>query len=268
MFASRTVLLSLGQNAQCLSLRNRIAEVLQRAMAPKRPLASLANSQFLLKRPATPNCSPIRCYAKGKDKKKEKGKTKVTVNENQLAEVINVGSLRSLMEKALLQMEDDFVKHLSLRSTTGAIESVPVNLDGNEHTMQELAQIVRKNPKTIVMNFATFPQAIPAALKALSKSGMNLNPQQDGTTLFIPVPKVTKEHREQLAKNAKQLFVKCKDSVRDVQLKFIKQLKKQDRISEDLARSVEQQIIAIADQFIANAEATLNKKQAELLGEK
>lgn len=79
---------------------------------------------------------------------------------------------------------------------------------------------------------------------------------------------MTKEHREQLAKNAKQLFVKCKDSVRDVQIKFIKEVKKQDKISEDLIRNVEQQIVAIADQFIAQAESILDRKQSELLGEK
>lgn len=66
---------------------------------------------------------------------------------------------------------------------------IRVNLDGKEHTLQELAQIVRKNPKTIVLNMSVFPQAIPAALKAIQKSGMNLNPQQDGTTVYIPVPK-------------------------------------------------------------------------------
>lgn len=66
---------------------------------------------------------------------------------------------------------------------------IRVGLDGKDHTLQELAQIVRKNPKTIVVNMSVFPQAIPAALKAIEKSGMNLNPQQDGTTIFIPVPK-------------------------------------------------------------------------------
>lgn len=40
---------------------------------------------------------------------------------------------------------------------------------------------------------AVFPQAIPAAIKAIEKSGMNLNPQQDGTTLFVPVPKWEKK---------------------------------------------------------------------------
>lgn len=71
----------------------------------------------------------------------------------------------------------------------GSIETIPVSLDGKEHTLQELAQIVRKNTKTIVINMALFPQAIPAALKAMEKSGMNLNPQQDGTTLYVPIPK-------------------------------------------------------------------------------
>lgn len=66
---------------------------------------------------------------------------------------------------------------------------LPINFDGTEHTLQELAQIVRKNPKTIVVTMSVFPQAIPSVLKAIDKSGMNLNPQQDGTTLYIPIPK-------------------------------------------------------------------------------
>jgi len=72
---------------------------------------------------------------------------------------------------------------------TGSIETLSVSLDGKEYELQELAQIIRKNPKTIVINMASFPQAIPSAIQAINKSGMNLNPQQDGTTLFVPIPK-------------------------------------------------------------------------------
>lgn len=54
----------------------------------------------------------------------------------------------------------------------------------------ELGQVIRKNPKTVIVNMIGFPQAIPSVLKAIADSGMNLNPQQDGTTLFIPVPKL------------------------------------------------------------------------------
>lgn len=112
------------------------------------------------------------------------------------------------MKHAIETLKDDFTKHLSLRSATGtflklksgtipykycfsigSIESLVVNVDGVDHTLQEVAQISRKNPKMVVINMPVFPQAIPAALKAISSSGMNLNPQQEGTTLYIPIPK-------------------------------------------------------------------------------
>lgn len=51
-----------------------------------------------------------------------------------------------------------------------------------------------------------------------------------------------------------------------MQIKFVKQVKRKDKVSEDLVRSVEQQIVEIADQYIAQAEEILNKKQSELLG--
>lgn len=210
----------------------------------------------------------VRNYAKGKDKKKEKGKnaTKVQINENQLREIINLDNLNAQMNKTLETMKEEFVKNLSLRSTTGSIETLKISIDAKDHELQEIAQIVRKNPKTIVINMISFPQVIPTVLAALEKSGMNLNPQQDGTTIFIPVPKVTKEHRENLSKNAKVLFLKCKDGIKDVQNNQIKKLKRMTEISTDESHSVQAQVTAIADTFIIQAEKLLEAKQSELIG--
>jgi ribosome recycling factor len=88
-----------------------------------------------------------------------------------------------------LSVDIYIINFVILFQITGSIETLPVNLDGKEYELQELAQIVRKNPKMIVVNMTSFPQAIPAALQSIGKSGMNVNPQQDGTTLFIPIPK-------------------------------------------------------------------------------
>ena len=211
----------------------------------------------------------VRNYAKGKDKKKDrKNPTKVSVNEEQLSSVINLDNLKSQMEKCLITMKDEFAKNLSLRSTTGAIETLKVSADGKDYELQELGQIIRKNPKTIVINLIGFPQLIPNVLQALSKSGMNLNPQQDGTTVFIPVPKVTKEHREMLAKNAKALFIKCRDSIKENQNEYIKKVKRKADISVDLNHSIQGQIIAIGDKHVAEAEKLLVAKQHELLAGK
>ncbi|XP_049297534.1 ribosome-recycling factor, mitochondrial [Anopheles funestus] len=213
---------------------------------------------------------PVRHYAKGKDKKKDKkgAPAKVQINEEQLGNLIDLEGLRTQMEKSLSAMKDDYVKNLSLRSTTGSIETLRIAYEGKDYQLQELGQVVRKNPKTLVVNLVAFPQTIPVVLQAIQRSGMNLNPQQDGTTLFIPVPKVTREHREGLAKNAKVLFIKCRDRIKDAQNQSIKKLKKQTNVSEDDAFQAQAQITAIADNFIKEAEKLMEVKQSELLGDK
>lgn len=217
-----------------------------------------------------PKVTQLRNYAKNKDIKKEKSKktVKVEINEEQLAAVVNLDQLKTQLEKSLTILKDEFIKNLSLRSTTGAIETLKVNADGKEFELQELAQVIRKNPKTIVINMLGFPQLIPQVLQTLNKSGMNLNPQQDGTTVFVPVPKITKEHRENLAKNAKALFIKCRDSIKDTQNHHLKKVKANKEISSDLNHHIQTQIIAIADEHIAEADKLLHIKQGELLANK
>lgn len=214
----------------------------------------------------------VRQYAKGKDKLKERSRdkgykfAKIEFNDDQLKEFFNLDGYTKQLEKCIETMRNEFIKNLSLRSTTGSIETLKIKVDGKDHELQELAQIIRKNPKTIVINMVAFPQTIPTALQAIEKSGMNLNPQQDGTTIFIPVPKITKEHRENLSKNAKTLFIKCRDSIKDAQNSVVKKLKNQQEISKDDSFSIQGQVVGIADRYIGQAEDMLDVKQKELLG--
>lgn len=219
---------------------------------------------------ATPSfqVQQIRHYAKGKDKKKDVKKPgKVEINEDFLRKYISYDGHVSNLEKHLVTMKDEYIKNLSLRSTTGSIETLLVHVDGKDVELQELAQIVRKNPKTIIVNMINFPQTIPNVLQAIKKSGMNLNPQQDGTTLFIPIPKVTKEHRENLAKNAKTLYVKCRDGIKESQNQMVKKLKKQDKVPEDDLHMCQTQLTALSEKFIEQAEKMLDAKSKELLGD-
>ena len=68
-------------------------------------------------------------------------------------------------------------------------------------------------------------QATANIMKALrDNSGLNLNPQQDGTRIYVPIPKVTREHREKLSKGAKLKCNEIKDQLRKVQSKRLSQL--------------------------------------------
>jgi hypothetical protein len=47
----------------------------------------------------------------------------------------------------------------------------------------------RKNPQLAVLNLSSLPDALQPVLKAIQESGMNLNPQQEGTTIYVALPK-------------------------------------------------------------------------------
>lgn len=211
----------------------------------------------------------VRHYAKGKQKEKARNKgvkfSTYKLPEERLNEIINVDAYRKKLEKALEILQADYIKHLSLRSTTGSIETVKVKVDGEEHELQDIAQVIRKNPKTIVIDMIAFPQFIQATLLALQKSGLNINPQQEGTTIYVPVPKVTKEHRVSLAKNAKALFIKCRDQIKDAQNDVVRKVKNNTTISEDDNHAVQGQLTEIANEYVSKAEKIFETKQSELL---
>jgi hypothetical protein len=67
-----------------------------------------------------------RFYAKGKSRGgadgKNKKKTTTSVNENELAEIVAVDTMKTQMQKALDMLKDEYIRNLSLRSTTGKLK--------------------------------------------------------------------------------------------------------------------------------------------------
>nr|CAD7396645.1 unnamed protein product [Timema poppensis] len=151
-------------------------------------------------------------------------KKKVEINEQQLSEVIKVDTLKGQMQRAVDHMKEEYVKNLSLRSTTGSTLLVSMITESD----------------VSLFSWAGLPE--------MRKSS------------------VTKEHRENLAKNAKTLYVKCRDSIKDVQNKFIKDVKTKTNISQDDSHIIQDQIVCLADQYVSTAEKILEAKHTELIG--
>lgn len=60
--------------------------------------------------------------------------------------------------------------------------------------------------------------------------------------------------------------MKCKDGIRDVQIKYVKQVKKKGDLSQDIGRNIEAQVISIADGYITQGEKIFESKCQELIG--
>lgn len=49
-------------------------------------------------------------------------------------------------------------------------------------------------------------------------------------------------------------------------MKYVKQVKRKDKLSEDTARNIENQLVTLADNYITEAEKILENKKSELIG--
>ncbi|MBN3302469.1 ribosome-recycling factor, mitochondrial isoform X1 [Amia ocellicauda] len=208
-----------------------------------------------------------RLYATKKSKAKGKGQAKVSINAALVEDIINLEELKDEMNTVMENLKQDYSRHLNIRSSVGTLDHISVSTNDGKFPLNQLGQISMKSPQLILVNMTSTPEATAAAAKALRDSGMNLNPEVDGTMIRVPIPKVTREHRENLAKLAKQFNNKAKESLRRVRANAVNQVKKsKDDVSEDTIRLIETQIQQMADGVAADMDKQLATKTKDLLG--
>ncbi|XP_037548392.1 ribosome-recycling factor, mitochondrial [Nematolebias whitei] len=210
----------------------------------------------------------IRLYATKKAKVKAKGQSvKLNINSTAVEDIISLDAVKEDMNAVLTALKNEFTRSLSIRTSLGAFDHIVVTTPDGKYPLNHLGQISMKSPQLIMINMGSFPEATAAAAHALRETSMDLNPEVDGTIIKVPVPKVTREHRENLAKLAKQFGNKAKDSLRKVRSNAVNQVKKaKEGHSEDTLRLIEKQIQQMTDNVTADIDKQLAAKTKELLG--
>jgi len=206
-------------------------------------------------------------------KQKHQGKKSVkgsvpSMKYHEFVEVTNGESLWKELQAAVDNLKSSYMHQLNVRSST-SLDELPVMLEGDKYPLNELAAISKKDPKKLIIDASAFPEAAPNIMTSIRESGMNLNPQQDGLTIFVPIPKVTKEFREKLAAGARKKLNECKDELRSIQNKYTKNVSERelsDEVSQDDARAAVSLIKMITDNFITAGDQLLMAKTNEILG--
>ena len=202
--------------------------------------------------------------------KKKGGKPKVMLTDSDLMQVIDSEEFKVRLKTIIERLKEDYNKSLNIRAGIG-LEELIVDFDSQKYPLRELASISKKGNNLMVLNMASLPDAIKPAIESINNSGMNVNPQQEGTVIYIQLPKITREHRETLAKSAKILFNKAKEDLQKIQNAYINEAKmkaefKGAGISVDLAFNAGENIRFITENSINECNLILEAKIKELLG--
>ena len=164
-------------------------------------------------------------------------------------------------------LRDYYVTQMTVRSAM-ALDDLPVELEGDEFPLKEIAEISKRDPKRLIVDCSAFPQAASNVMKTIRDSGMNLNPQQDGLRIYVPIPKVTKEHREKMAKGVRQKFIESKEGLRKIQNRLVTSIPDTEGLTKDQVLNLKELAQMMNQHFVAEAEKIMTAKQKEVKGEK
>ena len=181
--------------------------------------------------------------------------------------MFNQNNYKDKMSKTL----DKFSKDLSTLSTGRAnsnmLDLIRVDVYGQKMPINQIGTITAPEPRVINIQVWDLNNVnlIDAAIK---KSDLGLNPQIDGQFIRLPIPDLSEERRNELAKMIKSMGEQCKISIRNIRREAndeLKKLLKEKSISEDIEKKEEKNIQSLTDENIKKIEEKILTKEKEIM---
>ncbi|MCS7028836.1 MAG: ribosome recycling factor [Bacteroidia bacterium] len=170
------------------------------------------------------------------------------------------------MKKAVEHLEGELAKIRAGKASPVMLDGVKVDYYGTPTPLNQLAHITATDAKTLTVQ-AWEKNLIPVIEKAIRDANLGFNPTSDGSIIRILVPALTEERRKELVKQAKQVGEEAKIAVRNIRREYNEKIKKlaKSGVSEDEVKAGENEMQKQTDNFIAQIDAHLKQKEAEIM---
>ncbi|MBS9775083.1 ribosome recycling factor [Candidatus Gracilibacteria bacterium] len=171
------------------------------------------------------------------------------------------------IEKSLHHLDSEFAKLQLGRANPAMVEGVMVDQYGSMQPVKNIASVSNLDAQTL--NIKPWDKsAVHSIAKAITDSGLGLNPQTMADSVMIKVPPLTEERRKEVAKYAKTLAEEAKISVRNGRQDTLKDIKKaddNDELSEDEVKKYENDLQKIVDEANKKIDEKLKHKQEDIM---
>ena len=173
------------------------------------------------------------------------------------------------MKGAVESLKGDLSGLRTGRANTSLLDPVVVEVYGSMMPLNQVATVSAPEPR--MLSVQVWDKAnVTAVEKGIAKANLGLNPMIDGQNVRLPMPDLTEERRKELAKVAGEYGEKAKIAIRNVRrdgMEALKDDEKKKEISEDEQKRGETEVQKLTDQYVAECDATVLKKEQEILSQ-
>jgi ribosome recycling factor len=171
------------------------------------------------------------------------------------------------MSKSIEAVKHEFSKIRTGRAHPSLLDQISVSYYGTDTSLSQIANIAVEDARTLTIT-PWEKNMVQAIEKAILKSDLGLNPSTNGMVIRIPLPPLTEQRRRDLVKVVKHEAENGRVAIRNIRRDANSEIKdalKEKLISEDEARSAEEKIQKLTDQYVKDVEKLLEAKEADLL---
>lgn len=186
-------------------------------------------------------------------------------SDENLDDILTNASIQ--MQKAIVSIQHELSTIQTGRASPELVEDIMIDYYGTSTKLKELASISVPEAQLIVLQ-PWDKNSIQDIEKSILKTDLGLNPANDGTVIRIPIPHLSQERRETLAKLLKRKAEDGKIRIRNVRRDFLEKIRNLERaknVSQDDSRRGQSKLQTITDDHIDRAEELSNAKESEIL---
>lgn len=176
-------------------------------------------------------------------------------------------SLKNDLEKAYSHQQDEYLLIRAGRANPHILDKVMVEYYGVMTPINQMGTISVSEARILNINIWDVSQ-IKNVMKAINQADIGISPTDDGKTIRLVFPALTEERRKEICKNVKKICEETKIAMRNARrdsLDMLKDLKKDNALSEDELSSCEKDVQKMIDKYTALADNLATEKEDEVM---
>jgi ribosome recycling factor len=171
------------------------------------------------------------------------------------------------MDKAVEALRSDLRSIRTGRASPALLDRIMVDYYNVPTPLQQLATISVPEAQTILIR--PYSQSDLSAIeRAIAKSDLGLNPNNDGQQIRLMIPPLTEERRRELTKTVSRRAEEARVAVRNIRrdaIHDLRELQKESMISEDELHRGQERIQQKTDEFIKLVDEVAHEKDQEIM---
>ena len=164
-------------------------------------------------------------------------------------------------------MCQDFSEIRAGRANPAVLDKVKVDYYGTPTPVNQLAAVSVTEARTLVIQ-PWDTSLLRQIEKAIQKSDVGINPNNDGKIIRLVFPPLTEERRKLIVKDVQKIAEDTKVQIRNVRresIEKLKAMKKSGDLTEDDLKQAEKKMQKLTDKYTKKVDDTSAAKQKELL---